>query len=558
MLKKIALICLYCFAIIYFLVFTDPLIFRTAQANFIPYLVALSLVLASLLIKNKPLIILSPILLLLFWCVPEANFSNTIPITIVLLTIIAFFFILSKKHYPIKTSNRKEKILLAVFAFAFAGFLIYSGIKNYNCFSLFNSKDFAIYNQTFWNSVQGRLFQNSTYGSNFASHNTIFFFFLFPFYAILPRPETLIILKTLLLTLSIIPFYLIAKQVLKDSSAVPASIAFLIYPYIISLGFLPPHEMCFAPFFILFTYYFFRLNKLKPFIIFLILTLTFKEHLALIAIMFGIYSAFLRRSLRWVIIPIILGVVWIIASLKIISYFHQTYNSVNDASWFLVSMKNKFLTSENLWQSITSIISSSNIGQGQGLKLIFLFLLPLGLVPPLLSGVCILGFPELGLNLLSDRQAMLQPGWHYNVTVSCFLLIGALEGIKKISESKLLNELKLDNSTLRLLITTTILSLTLIYSYTWLNLTNCRKSKQYIQAVSQAIRIIPQDASVTVPRNLAVKVSNRINYSILEHKKYGEYVILDNNSAGLIEDKKILENYESVFDKEGIAVFKKR
>lgn len=164
--------------------------------------------------------------------------------------------------------TKKENLLIAVIVTLYAVFWIIVGISRLETFSFFNPKDFATYNQTFWNTLHGRWFQNTTYGSNFACHNAPFYFLLLPFYALFPTAATLIVLRDILLALSVIPFYAIVREIFPNPNEKPSAIShlllifiYLFNPYIAGINLMPPHEPTFAPFFIFSTYYFFRTRQ---------------------------------------------------------------------------------------------------------------------------------------------------------------------------------------------------------------------------------------------------------------------------------------------------------
>ncbi len=566
------------FIIIFALIVIYFLLFNTAQkadiffSNYLNsvsviFLITVIPVLAWIIISfflrntahplNYSLVVLSPVVLLLFWRPQEDNFLIVIPLIITLTTQFFFFIILFKEYYLTKITPRKEKVALTICITLYFLALSYIGIQKFNSFSLFNPKDFAIYNQTFWNTVNGRIFQNSTYGSNFACHNTLFFFVLVPFYYVLPHPVTLLILKILFLSISAIPFFFIAKDIFKQGLALPITITFLFYPFIISQGFTAPHEIGFVPFFILFTYLFYRRQKFYPFVFFLILTLSIKEHLALISLMFGAYALFYKRSVKWVLTPVLLGIIWSVFSLLLMLHFQKAYNSHPDAAWFLVNIKNRFLgRNSDILSLIITGLHYSNITSWHNFRSIFLLVSPVGIIPPFLTPVSLLGVPEVILNLFSDRPAMLGVSWHYNVIVSCFILVGTTEGIDKISHSSLIKKAKIETTTSRLLLSVFILFSTLIYSYEWLRLTKYSKNTLYIKTAKQAISLFPKDAFVTVPKNIAVHISNRKKYSLIgEAKEYADYILIDRNStvAGYL-----FNNYLRIFNKEGISIFKRQ
>lgn len=524
------------------------------------------LIFLSLCFKKEPStalfysgIVLSCIILLPFWNQTGDDSLFYIPIIIVLCSQVSFFFILSKGNYINRILSIKYKILLLAFIIFYFVFFAYIGIQKVNNLSFFYSRDFAIYNQSFWNTIRGRFFENSTYGSNFACHNSWFFIILIPFYYILPNPLTLLILKILLLAFSSIPFYLIARRILNETSAIPLTLAFMAYPFLISQNFTPPHEITYAPFFILFTYYFFKVGKFFPFMFFLLVLVSIKEHLALVAIMFGFIALAHKKNPKWIIWPVALGIVWAVFSIGIISYFQKIYHSHPDAAWLLVNFKARLLRQNGgIFDKITSFIASSNMARWYKLKFALLLFTPLGVILPFLSNSCLFGLPEFLINLLSDRPVVFAPPWHYNIVVSCFLLIAASEGIKKISDCRWVKKLKIETDTFTLLVSVFIFFSVLMHSYSWLWLLKYKKDYIYAKTVKEAISIVPKEASITVPQKMAIQVSLRPRYSLIEDEIYADYLLIDKETALPEHKKDILLGYNQIFNKEGILLFKKK
>lgn len=223
------------------------------------------------------------------------------------------------------------------------------------------------------------------------------------------------------------------------------------------------------PFFLLFTIYFFKTRRFKPFVIFLILCLTIKEHLALISMMFGVYAFFQKRSLRWVIVPIMAGIVWAIFSFFVLSYFKEAYPSHAAGAWLVEDLRGRFFYSGTgvMASFKNGLLSSNALNSFTMSQIAVLLLLPIGVIIPLLGSTSYLCFPELVLNLLSDRPALFAATRHYNVVVACCLLIGMIEGIKILSKAGFVRKLKVDDGTAVLLASFFLLASTTMYFYVW-------------------------------------------------------------------------------------------
>lgn len=185
-------------------------------------------------------LVLSPIALLLLWPAQETKQLLFIPIIMIILNQVVFFSVLLWGDGILVIDVFRQKKIIIIGMIFYSILFIYLGIQKYHNFTFFNPKDFAIYNQTFWNTIHGRVFQNSTYGSNFTCHNSVFFFLLVPFYFLFPFPQTLLVLQTIFLALSTIPFYMIAKRSLNDYALLLLTLSFMSYPYLISQNLTPP------------------------------------------------------------------------------------------------------------------------------------------------------------------------------------------------------------------------------------------------------------------------------------------------------------------------------
>src|SRR3990167_3112960 len=82
--------------------------------------------------------------------------------------------------------------------------------------------DMGIFEQTMWNTVNGRVMQNSLeeIPNHLGVHMSPFLFLLIPFYVFFQSPYFLIIIQTLALGLGAIPLYFFAKEKLNNDRLV--------------------------------------------------------------------------------------------------------------------------------------------------------------------------------------------------------------------------------------------------------------------------------------------------------------------------------------------------
>lgn len=505
--------------------------------------------------RDYALISLTPLFFLLVWNSQGTGVSFVAAPVVVSMAIACLVLFLAAEEKALAVIGRHHTTFIIVFTVLYGAALSALIVRQYNTFSVFNPEDFANYNQIFWNTIHGDFFQSSLYGNNFAGHNSPLYFLLIPFYYALPHPLTLMAAKTLLLSLCILPLYSIARHMLPEKPFFLLLFAFLLYPYFISQHFAPPHEICFAPFFLLWAYYFYMKERFARFMLFLMLSLSTKEHVALIAVMFGAYALCAKRSSRWIVAPIVLGVGWGIVSLLIIRHFQKIYHFYDP--WLLAGLQQKFLSQSGF--------SSANITNIYSLKLASPLLSAVGIVPPLLSPISLLGLPEFALNLIADRPDVLSPARHYNIVVSCFLFIATLEGVKKIAHFRWIQNRNPNPASAIIVVSILVLSLTLMHAPTWLWMAASARNTMEGAAIKEALASIPPHASVAVPKKVAVHVSGRANYFFLGQTQYikdqqrprPDFILIDENHIPDLGRYDVARTYEMVFKKENIRVYKK-
>jgi len=110
-------------------------------------------------------------------------------------------------------SDRKDKWLVAASASAFVIAIMIVAWFKYRHLG-YNGFDLSIYNQTFWNTIHGRFFENSINPPNYlGDHAEWPILILAPFYALVPHPLTLILLQAAAIAGSAFLIRLFAKDV---------------------------------------------------------------------------------------------------------------------------------------------------------------------------------------------------------------------------------------------------------------------------------------------------------------------------------------------------------
>ncbi|MDP2812231.1 MAG: DUF2079 domain-containing protein [bacterium] len=223
----------------------------------------------------------------------------------------------------IKNKIEKNSRLILVGAI-FLYFIIFSWLsfKKYQGFD-YNSFDLAIFNQVFFNTSQGRLFDLTINLHNYlGDHFEPMILLLLPLYLTKSSPVTLLFLQSAIIALSAWPLYLIAKKVLSKSSlALLIAILWLLNPFVHSANLYEFHLLAFAPFFFFWTFYFYQQNKFKLFCLFFILSLLVREDISLLLISFAFLSYLDKKNSRWIVFSFILPIIYFFLATNIIGRF---------------------------------------------------------------------------------------------------------------------------------------------------------------------------------------------------------------------------------------------
>lgn len=350
--------------------------------------------------------------------------------------------------------------------------LIYSIIIYLIVFSVFcfwkyfnfgyNGLDLAIYNQVFYNSAHGRLFQFSIHPQSYlGDHLELFMLFLLPIYFFFQNPLMLLFLQTLFLALAAWPIFLICRKFFKEKIAFFITLIWFFNPFVQNTNLFEFHLLPFALFFIFFAFYFYQEKKIVHFIIFLLLSLLVREDVALVTLMFGFLALIEKREKKWILWPIILSIIWFILALKIIAFFTPTgqYKFLYYYNWLGNNLgevtKNLFLRPLLVLQHL---FIWPNFFFLLGLLLPFCYLV---LLQPMYLLLAVPVFVQMLLG--SGNSATIILDIHYTALFLPALFLALIFEIKKILENNKLNRLEkfLLNEKPALVL---ILSLTTLYA----------------------------------------------------------------------------------------------
>lgn len=236
--------------------------------------------------------------------------------------------------------TRTRKILTIAAAFYVAVFAAASFWKYANF--LYTGIDLAYFNQTFWNTAQGRWFQQSIHPHlSLGDHAELIVPLLAQIYRLWTDPRMLLLLQTIALALPIWPLCLIAKRRCAGSGVwamlgpTLIGLAWLLNPIVQNINLYEFHILPFALLPLFFALLEYDKGRKTPFLIFAVLSLLVREDVALVVAMIGVLAWVERKSWWWALTPFLLGIGWLVAATRLIAEFApgEKYKFLAYYSW---------------------------------------------------------------------------------------------------------------------------------------------------------------------------------------------------------------------------------
>ena len=197
-------------------------------------------------------------------------------------------------------NRRQSSVAIGVGAIYFVVYATLSVLRHRSYHSL--GFDLGLFDQVFWNTVQGRPFESTMSQALPIPHSLLGDHFspglllLGPFYAAYPHPETLLVLQTLALASGAWPVYLLAKLKLGGAYPLAWVVAYFLFLPLAFINLFDFHEVALAVTPIGFALYFLEKGQRRWFLVSLAITFLIKEEMPLIGVGFGAYALLGKRD----------------------------------------------------------------------------------------------------------------------------------------------------------------------------------------------------------------------------------------------------------------------
>ncbi len=311
----------------------------------------------------------------------------------------------------------------------------------------FNSGyDLAQYDQLIWNSLHGRLFQNTFVpdapfflGKTFTPILLAFV----PLYALWSNPIVLIVVQIIGIAVGAFPLYWFARAKIGYASALALTLAYLLFPPLDGIYFGDFHEIALAVPILAFAVFFLLRQHYAGLMACLILAMMTKEELWLLVVAFGFYVWFVqRRTWLGLSISLISAIGFIVLLQFLIPYFHGqglggTFYYFGAGELGDGQSRYAYL-GRNLAEIVRTLVTQPNVVLEHLLvpgKIVFVlnFLVPLLFLPLIGWQVFLLSAPAFGYTLLSEYPYQYAIHEGYTPPLIVFPFFAAGLGISRLA-----------------------------------------------------------------------------------------------------------------------------
>ena len=295
----------------------------------------------------------------------------------------------------------------------------------------YNALDLGIFHQVLANTARGDWFAMSIHPhSYFGDHVSPFLAALAPFYALVPRPETLLVLQAAAVALGIFPLAMLARPlhapfrltILLVYALSPILHVFMIFEFELLVFALP---------LLLAAIVAYEGRRYWHFLVWLLLAAMIREDVGLVLIGLGVLAWIEKRQIRWSVIPAALGLLVFFGGMALSSTVnHEQYKFLTYYQWAGESASaalGYLLT--HPWMLVLKLLRLQNI-----FFVATLFLLTAGipllrsrrLLPTILVAAALM-LTNVGADSITLRT-------HYPALLVPFLLWGLLGGFDRLGK----------------------------------------------------------------------------------------------------------------------------
>jgi len=306
------------------------------------------------------------------------------------------------------------------------------------------SWDLGLFDQSVWNSLHGRLLQNSFIpdapnylGKSFSP----LLIALVPLYSIWASPIMLLIIQVVALGLVAFPVYWYAQLNIGSVWAVVLALSFFLFPGVQNITLNEFHDIALEAPLLAFAAFFLLRRRYVPFLISLGVAMLAKEEVAVIGLGLGLYILLVQRNWKLGLALVLFCIILSASLLQIIipyfrgsefgTGFYYFSSGQTGGGGGRYSYLGKSLPEISLTLLTRPDIVISKMIDPLKMKYLMDLLVPLALVPLIGIEVSAFALPTLAYSLLSTYPLQYSIKFYYFAPLVPFLFFGAILGIQR-------------------------------------------------------------------------------------------------------------------------------
>lgn len=313
-------------------------------------------------------------------------------------------------------------------------------LGKFEAFNLYGT-DFALFEQVIWNTMHGRLLENTIIVDApilLAQRFSPILFAFVPLYALLGDSRILVLTPTVAVGITALPLYWLARQRLGRPLALVMVLAFWTMPGLQPIVLGNFKEIILTIPFLMLAMFFLLRQRYNPFLISLGLALLCKEEVGLIAAGFGIYVLLVHRRCALGSALTVFGIAWTILLIQVvIPYFH------GGAGYYYFGFGQYSASGlyEYLGTSVPEIVMTlvtrpafvlAHVLTLEKIDTLAKIFLPYATLGILGAEHLLLTLPTLGYTLLSERYGQYLFGSEHYAPVYVFLVVAVTVGAERL------------------------------------------------------------------------------------------------------------------------------
>jgi len=335
--------------------------------------------------------------------------------------------------------------------------------------------------------------------------------------------RTMLFFQAMILSAAIFPIWLIARRHLPKILAIVIAFLYIDFIGIQATAVYDFHEMSLLPFFLAWLFYFLIREKWIKYFIFLILSLSVREHVGFLLATLGIYIWLVKKNAKIAIVTVLISLIWSIAAIKFfmpilgqVSYksFVQEGDTLENAllEYFAnpqAILNNFFFPIQKTQTLFWSFFSFGLV------PLIYLFLIP----------TILFQFATRFLDQLHPARWTLF--FHYSAELAILFSISSIFASRFILERFKKFQFTLIILTIFLFLTHMITNIILDSPLKNLFKPQFYEHKDWMDDTKTILDKVPNSASVAAQNNLLPHLSHRREVYILPNVNNAEYIVMD-------------------------------